>query len=99
MKFLNPLKLAVLITVLSYLIINSIVVFNGNRYKKELSKFDLNLDGFFTENEMSEQQQKALQKVSNDTARTFAPYVLIPVSILLGYVTYRLQKKRLINDL
>ena len=74
MKFFTPLKTAVLITILSYLILNSIVIFNGNRYKKELSKFDLNQDGFFTENEMSEQQQKAMEKVTHDTSKTFAPF-------------------------
>jgi len=98
MKFFTPLKTAVLITILSYLILNSIVIFNGNRYKKELSKFDLNRDGFFTENEMSEQQQQALRKASNDTARTFAPFTLIPVAALMGYVAYRVQKKRTKNS-
>jgi hypothetical protein len=99
MKFFTPLKTAVLITILSYLILNSIVIFNGNRYKKELSKFDLNQDGFFTENEMSEQQQKAMEKVAHDTSRTFAPFTLIPVAVLLGYITYYVQKKRTKNNI
>lgn len=99
MKFFSPLKTAILITILSYLILNSIVIFNGNRYKKELSKFDLNQDGFFTESEMSEQQKQALARVSNDTARTYAPFTLIPVAALMGYVAYRIHKKRAKNSI
>lgn len=99
MKFFTPLKTAVLITILSYIILNSIVIFNGNRYKKELSEFDLNQDGFFSDNEISEQQQQALKKVSNDTSRTFAPFALIPAAVLLGYITYRVQKKRTKNNM
>ncbi|MFH6991793.1 hypothetical protein [Flavobacterium sp. FlaQc-48] len=93
MSFFKPFKLGILIAVLSYISLNSIIIFNNYRYKKELSAFDLNSDGFFTENEISVQQKKAMERVSNDTARNFAPFLLIPVSALFGYVGYRIKRQ------
>lgn len=92
MSFFKPFKLGILVAVLSYISLNSIIIFNNYRYKKELSAFDLNSDGFFTENEISVQQKKALERVSKDTARNFAPFTLIPISGLFGYVGYRIKK-------
>jgi hypothetical protein len=93
MKFSKPFRFAVLITFLSYIILNAIVVYNGVRYENELSKFDLNQDGFFTNEEVSAEQNKALLKVSNDTARTLAPVTLIPLSIIPGFFAFLITKR------
>jgi hypothetical protein len=39
-----------------------------------LSKFDLNGDGVFSGPELTPEQDAALQRVTNDTGRTFAPF-------------------------
>ena len=73
-------------------------------YKVELSQYDLNQDGVFTDDEINPQMIEVQKKVTNDTAKIFAPYTLIPISILMGillfsclflYQKYFLKKNRI----
>lgn len=93
MKFFTPIKFGFLIAFLAYILLNSIIAFKNYQFKKELTAFDLNQDGFFSNNEMSAEQQEAMDKVSNDTARNLAPLALIPFAILAGYGAYKFKKK------
>jgi len=88
MKFFTPFRFAALVAVLTYLFLNAYVLYQSSQYDKELAKFDLNQDGFFTKNEISQQQQVAMSNVTRDTARNFAPYTLIPVAMFLGLLVY-----------
>ncbi|RZJ55674.1 MAG: hypothetical protein EOO44_02380 [Flavobacterium sp.] len=85
---MTPLKFAIIASVLSYLVLNSIVVYKTYHHKTVLSKFDLNHDGFFTKNEMTKQQQIAFKRVVNDSGRNLAPITLIPVACFFGFLIY-----------
>ena len=52
------------------------------KFKAELEAYDLNKDGFFNDNEINEEQQKAMKNVILDTGRNFAPFTGILFSIL-----------------
>ena len=54
------------------------------RLDAELQLFDLDGNGTFTLNERTEAQQLAMKNVISDTGRNFAPYTLIPGSMLFG---------------
>ena len=49
----------------------------GIRVDQELSQFDLDGDGFFSGRELTYEQNNAMDNVSNDTARSFAPFTAI----------------------
>lgn len=93
MRFFTPIKFGFLISVLAYILLNSIIAFKNYQNRKELSAFDLNQDGLFSSNEISAEQKVALDKVSNDTARNLAPLTLIPFTMIFGYSAYKLKKK------
>ncbi|WET02973.1 hypothetical protein [Flavobacterium sp. YJ01] len=93
MRFFTPIKFGFLISVLAYILLNSIIAFKNYQNKKELSAFDLNQDGFFSNNEISAEQKEAMNKISNDTARNLAPLTLIPFTMILGYIAYKLKEK------
>lgn len=64
--------------------------------QNNLDSFDLNKDGFFSGNEITDAQEKALESVSSDTGLTFAPitgilYSLIYFSIL--YISLKIFRK------
>lgn len=86
--FKNKIKFTLLISILIYIILNSVVYINDMKYDKELQKFDLNNDGFFTKNEINPEQQIAQKKVVNDTGRNLAPILLIPFSLIIGMFFY-----------
>ena len=84
----KTIKISLLVSAIFYLSLNTVVYFQGQYYKQQLQKFDINNSGFFERNEITPKQKIAFKKVSHDTARTFAPFVLIPVSIILGALTF-----------
>lgn len=79
-----------LITTILYLCLNIVVHYRwenrNNKIKEELyAKYDLNNDGIFANEELNSELNERLRKLSSDTARGLAPYMLIPISILLGF--------------
>ncbi|MBE9490710.1 MAG: hypothetical protein IMY67_10485, partial [Bacteroidetes bacterium] len=55
--------------------------------EKNLNSYDLNHNGNFEKNERTVEMQKAMRKVIADNARTFAPFTLIPVSLIIGLLS------------
>ena len=75
-------KIAVLSSILTYIIIVIFAIYLKFKFKAELGVFDLNKDGFFNDNEINEEQQKAMKNVISDTGRNLAPFTGILFSIL-----------------
>jgi len=78
------------ITLLLYLCLNVAVhyrwEYRNNTIKEELlSKYDLNNDGIFANEELNSKLSEGLRRLSSDTARGLAPFTLIPISIVLGF--------------
>jgi len=75
-------KIALLSSLLTYIIIVASASYLSFKYQSELDAFDLNNDGLFSGNEINEEQQKAMQKVISDTGRNFAPFTGILFSVI-----------------
>jgi hypothetical protein len=73
-----------------YLLIVGSALTTDLYYKLDLSKYDLNNNGFFesTNNEINENQKAALQKVSNDTGRNFSFVTGLILSFIISIVLY-----------
>lgn len=55
-----------------YLLIVGEAAYSDISYKLALQKFDLNEDGFFTQDEITTEQKEAMRKVISDTGRNFS---------------------------
>ena len=88
-------KIAVLSSILTYIIIVIFAIYLKIKFKAELEAYDLNKDGFFNDNEINEEQQKAMKNVISDTGRNLAPFTGILFSIL--YYVILLPALLLIN--
>lgn len=86
------IKYSLIFSLVLYLSINIFVFLNEKHLENQLESYDLNKSGFFEENEITEMQQIAMEKVSNDTARTLAPFTTIPVIIILGFAFWLILK-------
>lgn len=75
-------KIALLSSILTYIIIVIFAIYLKFKFKAELEAYDLNKDGFFNDNEINEEQQKAMKNVISDTSRNLAPFTGILFSIL-----------------
>lgn len=56
--------------------------------KNELNSFDLNGDGFFTNEEITSDQQIAMRRVISDTGRNLAPIIGIVYSLIYYVVLF-----------
>jgi len=67
--------------------------------QSRLSRFDLNGDGIFSGEEITIEQQEALQKVANDTARKFSIYTGLVYSGVITMLCYMVDliKKHIWN--
>ena len=90
-------KIALLSSLLTYIIIVASASYLNFKYQSELDAFDLNNDGLFSGNEINEEQQKAMQKVISDTGRNFAPFTRILFSMI--YYIILLLTLSLINKI
>lgn len=90
-------KIALLSSLLTYIIIVASASYFNFKYQSELDAFDLNNDGLFSGNEINEEQQKAMQKVISDTGRNFAPFTGILFSVI--YYIILLLTLSLINKI
>lgn len=68
-------KLALIPSILFYLLIIVFVIYLKIKHKSELDVFDLNNDGFFSKNEINTKQRLAMKNVISDTRITFAPII------------------------
>jgi len=75
-------KIALVATALFYISIIVIAFVTTYTLKSHLDSFDLNNDGFFSEDEKNPEQRKALKAVSSDNGRNLAPFTGIIFSIL-----------------
>lgn len=90
-------KIAVLSSILTYIIIVIFAIYLKFKFKAEVDAYDLNKDGFFNDNEINEQQQKAMKNVISDTGRNLAPFTGILFSLL--YYVILLPILLLINSI
>lgn len=67
-----------------YLSLNALVYFKHQQLVAKQEAFDLNNNGFIDNEEITPESRQAVLAVTKDTAKTFAPIVLIPISLLLG---------------
>lgn len=77
-KIANRRKIPIWIAwILSIILVWLLIVFVAEffHYQKTiyLNSFDLDDDGFFSGDEITPEQQQAMQRVSNDTGRALAP--------------------------
>lgn len=56
-----------------YVVLMVLVVSQNYYLDYQLNKFDLDGDGFFGGTEITKEQEEAMERVTNDTGRTFAP--------------------------
>ncbi len=56
-----------------YLLILVRAIYLDVHFQSVLNEFDLNKDGFFSGEEITSEQQKAMKNVISDTGRNFAP--------------------------
>jgi len=70
---LGRTSVSVISAALVYITIISIVVYTNYELDTELDAFDLNGDGFFSDDEITPEQKIAMDRVVNDTGRNFAP--------------------------
>ena len=75
-------KIAILSSILFYVLLMIIVVYLKFKYQHELDAFDTNKDGFFNGNEINKAQQRAMKNVISDTGRNFAPFTGIIFSVI-----------------
>ena len=100
--FLNKLQLnnkrtASYSTIFFYISIIVFVVIEKITLRNYLDSFDLNSDGFFTDKEITSEQQIALKKVSSDTNLILAPIVGILYSLiyfLILFVSLKIFRKQ-----
>ena len=78
---LNTKKIALLTSILFYILIVAYTFYLKHKYKVELDKFDINNDGFFKGNEINTEQKNAMKNVISDTGRNFAPFIAILYSM------------------
>lgn len=96
-SYLNIRKLVVIsmFFLLNYVSIVSESYFRGTYYEYELTKYDIDGDGIFSENESTPEQQAAMNKVIADTDRVMAVFTAFPISgilTLLFYFVLRIKK-------
>lgn len=70
-------------------------------YQWDLNRYDLNKDGLFSGNEITKEQQEAMQRLTNDTGRNFSFITgllfAFPISLmtyLIGHIYTRLKERR-----
>ena len=72
-KKIKPIYLALLASIIVYILIISYTFYIDYKFDVELNSFDLNKDGVFSGKEITIKQVKAFNNVINDTARNLAP--------------------------
>ena len=100
--FLNKLQLnnkrtASYSTIFFYISIIVFVVIEKITLRNYLDSFDLNSDGFFTDKEITSEQQIALKQVRSDTNLILAPIVGILYSLiyfLILFVSLKIFRKQ-----
>jgi len=80
-KFSN-VKIAGILAFLFYLSIIVVVIFTNYHLKNKLESFDINHDGFFTNEEINTEQKLAMKDVISDVGRNFAPFIGILYSLV-----------------
>jgi len=96
------------ITAILYFGLNLIVYYRweyrNNKIEKELlQKYDTDRDGSFSMEESNPELNESRRELGRDTARGFAPFALIPVSLVLGFIVtwiYNIltTRKKLLTD-
>lgn len=71
---LKNVSISAISAVFLYVFILVSVAYVEQKLDSELAAFDLNGDGFFSGNEITPEQEKAMYRVTADTGRTFAPF-------------------------
>jgi len=77
---------------LLYFLIVSGSLYAGISAEMNLQKFDLDHNGFFTEEERTPAQKKAMRIFSNDTGRTFAPMTGLIFSGIISILVFVIGK-------
>ncbi|PWA05750.1 hypothetical protein DB891_16655 [Flavobacterium laiguense] len=85
---LSNSRIAFYSSVFFYFSIIVLVIITKISLRNNLDSFDLNEDGFFSGNEITDDQRKALENVSSDTGPTFAPIIGILYSLIYFSILY-----------
>ncbi|WP_395077762.1 hypothetical protein [Flavobacterium sp.] len=85
---LNNGKIAVISGLIFYFSIIITMIITKLILKNELNSFDLNNDDFFSANEVTFEQQKAMKNVTLDTGLNFALFFSIIYSLLYSFIVY-----------
>ena len=72
--------------IVSYVSILSVVGYYENKYSNELNIFDVNGDGVYSDDEQTEGFEEAMNAVTHDTGRTFAPIIGFIVCFILSLI-------------
>jgi len=85
-----------------YLLIVAGATYLDISYKLALQRFDLNNDGFFTNDEITTRQKEVMRKVISDTGRNFAPITGLILSgfmslivLIVGKTTHYISSKKI----
>jgi hypothetical protein len=85
---LKNVSISAISATLVYAFIIVSVAYVEHKLDIELAAFDLNGDGFFSGNEITQNQEKAMYRVTSDTGRTFAPYTGTVFSVFYFLVVW-----------
>ena len=90
LKIGKNLFTAIVVFITIYLLIVGNALITDLYYKYDLSQYDLNKNGFFesSNNEINENQNIALQKVSNSTGRNFSFITGLILSFIISIILY-----------
>ena len=79
---LRDISVAALSAICIYILIIGTVAYVNHKLDAELAVFDLDGDGFFGGEEITPEQEAAMQRVVHDTGRALAPYVGAVFSVI-----------------
>lgn len=91
-KKISDFRFAFYSGILFYILILVVVYLSSYYYQTELEKFDINNNGIFEKSEINKEQQKAMQKITSDVGRNFAPFIGIIYALIYFIMTYILLK-------
>lgn len=88
-KFKHKRKLLINLFLGTYILIIAYVILYDIYLQNNLNSFDIDKNGFFSGNEITIEQKKAMQKLSSDTGRNFSFIIGLFYSAILSGIIYK----------
>jgi len=76
--------IALVIAIASYFVLTYATNEQQIAFEKEVVALDVNKDGIYSDNEVTEEQKQVIEKMQNGTAGQIAPYTLFIFALFFG---------------